>query len=168
VVGRVVIEISELNPADGAVKLQFCHVVRDVGHYWAWSDACYIDKNNNIELQQSVNSMFIWYRHSALTVIYLSDVLHPSKSGALAMSVWNSRGWTMQEFLAPKIVLCYQKDWTLHGPVVDLGQARLPPLSLCDSMTYWKDISTTFWMRFIRRVACFIIDEKTPGTQRLL
>jgi hypothetical protein len=84
VVGRVVMEIYELNPVDGTVKLQFCHVVRDVGYYWAWSDACYIDKNNNIELQQSVNSMFIWYRHSALTVIYLSDVLPSSKSGTLA------------------------------------------------------------------------------------
>jgi hypothetical protein len=30
------------------------------------------------------------------------------------MSVWNSRGWTVQEFLAPKVVLFYQKDWTLY------------------------------------------------------
>ncbi|OJA19035.1 hypothetical protein AZE42_08183, partial [Rhizopogon vesiculosus] len=107
--------VYELNPVEGIVKLQsFCKVARDRGHRWAWSDTCCIDKNNNIELQQSVNSMFVWYRHSALTIIYLSDVLPSSKSGALAKSAWNSRGWTVQEFLAPKVILFYQKDWALY------------------------------------------------------
>ncbi|KAJ8593408.1 hypothetical protein M405DRAFT_811074, partial [Rhizopogon salebrosus TDB-379] len=58
--------------------------------------------------------MFVWYRHSALTIIYLSDVPPSSKSGAMARSVWNTRGWTVQEFLAPKIVLFYQNNWTLY------------------------------------------------------
>jgi hypothetical protein len=107
--------VYELNPVDGIAKLQsFCKVVRDAGYRWAWSDTCCIDKNDNIDLQESVNSMFTWYRHSALTIVYLSDVLPLSKSGALALSVWNSRGWTVQEFLAPKVVLFYQKDWTLY------------------------------------------------------
>ncbi|KAG1807960.1 uncharacterized protein BJ212DRAFT_1485242 [Suillus subaureus] len=52
--------------------------------------------------------MFIWYRDSALTIVYLSDV--PSLS--LANSTWNTRGWTVQEFLAPRIILFYQADWT--------------------------------------------------------
>jgi hypothetical protein len=58
--------------------------------------------------------MFGWYRHSALTIVYLSDVPPSSKSGALANSVWNKRGWTVQEFLAPNLVLFYQSDWTLY------------------------------------------------------
>ncbi|OAX34763.1 hypothetical protein K503DRAFT_868710 [Rhizopogon vinicolor AM-OR11-026] len=107
--------MHELNPVDGIAKLQsFCKVARDAGYRWAWSDTCCIDKNNNIDLQESVNSMFVWYRYSALTIIYLSDVPPLSKSGALAKSAWNSRGWTVQEFLAPKVVLFYQKDWTLY------------------------------------------------------
>ncbi|KAJ8581038.1 hypothetical protein M405DRAFT_708893, partial [Rhizopogon salebrosus TDB-379] len=55
-----------------------------------------------------------WYRHSALTIIYLSDVSRFSKSGALAESAWNERGWTVQEFLAPNVVIFYQKDWSLY------------------------------------------------------
>ncbi|OAX35388.1 hypothetical protein K503DRAFT_773522, partial [Rhizopogon vinicolor AM-OR11-026] len=107
--------VYELNSVDGIAKLQsFCKVARDAGYNWAWSDTCCIDKNNNIDLQESVNTMFVWYRHSALTIIYLSDVPPLSKSGALAKSAWNSRGWTVQEFLAPKIVLFYQNDWTLY------------------------------------------------------
>ncbi|KAG1822003.1 WD40-repeat-containing domain protein [Suillus subaureus] len=108
-------DVYTLRPAGTIVKLQkFCKIARDAGHYWAWSDTCCIDQNNNVELQQSVHSMFVWYHHSALTIIYLLDVSPSSKSGALANSVWNTRGWTVQEFLAPTIVLFYQADWTLY------------------------------------------------------
>ncbi|KAG1789544.1 uncharacterized protein HD556DRAFT_777664 [Suillus plorans] len=108
-------DVYRLDPVDSVVKLQsFCKASRDAGYRWAWNDTCCIDKNNNAEVQESVNSMFIWYHHSALTIVYLSDVPPSSKSGALAKSEWNRRGWTFQEFVAPKVVLFYQKDWTLY------------------------------------------------------
>ncbi|KAG1738890.1 uncharacterized protein EDB91DRAFT_1249063 [Suillus paluster] len=107
--------VYELNPVGGIVKLQsFCRTARDAGYFWAWMDTCCIDKNNNTEVQESINSMFIWYRHSALTIVYLSDVPPLSMSGALARSAWNKRGWTFQEFVAPQVVLFYTKDWTLY------------------------------------------------------
>jgi hypothetical protein len=103
--------IYDLDPVGTMVKLQaFCKTVRDMGHRWAWSDTCCIDQNNHVDLQRSVNSMFVWYRHSVLTIIYLSDVPPSLKSGALANSTWNTRGWTIQEFLAPNVVLFYQAD----------------------------------------------------------
>ncbi|KAG2147910.1 uncharacterized protein EDB93DRAFT_1146147, partial [Suillus bovinus] len=58
--------------------------------------------------------MFALYQHSALTIIYLSDVPPSSKSGALANSAWNTRGWTAQELLASKVILFFQKDWSLY------------------------------------------------------
>ncbi|OAX30949.1 HET-domain-containing protein [Rhizopogon vinicolor AM-OR11-026] len=101
--------VYELDPADDSAKLQsFCEVVRDAGYRWAWSDTYCIDQNNNIDIQQSVKSMFVWYRHSALTIIYLWDVSSSSKSGAMTKSAWNSRGWTIQESPPPKFVLFYQ------------------------------------------------------------
>jgi hypothetical protein len=107
--------VYDLNALGGIVKLQsFCKVARRAGCRWAWSDTCCIDKTNNAELQESLNSMFVWYRHSALTIVYLSDVLPRSKTGALAKSAWNTRGWTIGEFLAPRIILFYQQDWTLY------------------------------------------------------
>ncbi|KAG1731322.1 uncharacterized protein EDB91DRAFT_1349374 [Suillus paluster] len=107
--------IYELNPIGGILKLQsFCKISREAGYRWAWSDTCCIDKNNNVELQQSLNSMFAWYRYSALTIVYLADITLSSKSGALATSEWNRRGWTVGEFLAPKVVLFYQKDWSRY------------------------------------------------------
>ncbi|KAG1908047.1 uncharacterized protein F5891DRAFT_1169157 [Suillus fuscotomentosus] len=107
--------VRELKGLGGIAKLQsFCQIARDAGYFWAWMDTCCIDKSNNVELQESVNSMFVWYRHSALTIVYLSDVPPSSQPGALARSVWNERGWTFQEFVAPKVVRFYQKDWSLY------------------------------------------------------
>jgi hypothetical protein len=109
--------VYELNPVDGIVKLQsFCKTARDTGYRWAWTDTCCIDQSNNAELQKSLDFTFIWYCHSALTIVYLADVPALSKPGALARSTWNMRGWTFPEFLTPKVVLFffYQSDWMLN------------------------------------------------------
>jgi hypothetical protein len=107
--------VHEPNPVQGIAKLRsFCNTACDAGYRWAWVDTCCIDQTNNVEVQESVNSMFVWYRRSALTIVYLSDVPPSSRPGALVNSVWNTRGWTVQEFLAPRIVLFYQQDWTLY------------------------------------------------------
>jgi hypothetical protein len=106
---------SELNSVGGMMKLRsFCKTAHVAGYNWAWSDTCCIDKTDNVELHESVNSMFVWYHHSALTIVYLSDVPPSSKSGALAKSAWNTRGWTVQEFIAPNVILFYQSNWTLY------------------------------------------------------
>jgi len=110
--------VYNLNPVGTVVKLQsFCRVARDAGYHWAWSDTCCIDRHSNTERQRSVNCMFAWYHYSALTIVYLSDVAPSSKSGALAESAWNTRGWTILELLAPKVILFYQADWT---PYLDI------------------------------------------------
>ncbi|KAG2357071.1 hypothetical protein BDR07DRAFT_396678 [Suillus spraguei] len=107
--------VYELSGHGGIAKLQsFCKIARDAGYRWAWMDTCCIDKRSSTEVQESVNSMFVWYRYSALTIVYLCDVPPSSKPGALARSVWNKRGWTFQEFVAPKVVVFYQKNWSLY------------------------------------------------------
>ncbi|KAG2340338.1 WD40 repeat-like protein, partial [Suillus weaverae] len=106
---------SELDMVSGMPKLRsFCKTARDAGCNWAWSDTCCINKSDSVEFQESVTSMFLWYHHSALTIVYLSDVPPSSKSGTLATSAWNTRGWTVQEFIAPKVILFYQNNWTLY------------------------------------------------------
>ncbi|KAJ8586426.1 hypothetical protein M405DRAFT_843885 [Rhizopogon salebrosus TDB-379] len=93
------------------------YLARDAGYRWAWMDTCCIDQTNNVEVQELVNSMSVWFRHSALTIIYLSDVPPSSKSGALAKRAWNSRGWSVQEFLALKVVLFYQLASAAFSPM---------------------------------------------------
>ena len=97
---------------DGLLKLQtFCATAAECGFTWAWSDTCCIDKSSTMELAKAVTSMFSWYRRSALTIVYLSDV---SESGTLSNSVWLTRGWTLQELLAPSTVLFYTQEWSLY------------------------------------------------------
>lgn len=105
--------VYQLNLVSGIWKLQrFCETARDGGYRWAWSDTCCINKKDIVELPASITSMFRWYQHSALTIVYLSDISPSLGSGALAKSAWITRGWTLQEFLAPNVILFYRNDWT--------------------------------------------------------
>jgi hypothetical protein len=88
-----------------------CREARRHNLHWAWVDTCCIDQTNSVEVQKSISSMFSWYRESALTIIYLSDVVE-STDQALFLSQWFRRGWTLQELLAAKVIRLYKKDWT--------------------------------------------------------
>ncbi|KAJ8597767.1 WD40 repeat-like protein [Rhizopogon salebrosus TDB-379] len=139
--------VYKLELVGGVHKLQsFCRVARDAGYRWAWSDTCCIDKTNNVELQESVITMFVWYSHSALTIIYLSDVLPLSKPGALAASAWNKRGWTVQEFLAPKVAIFYQKDWSLY--LDDRSPNHKESLTIMQELVHATGIDTSTLVAF--------------------
>ncbi|KAG2149048.1 WD40-repeat-containing domain protein [Suillus bovinus] len=139
--------VYTLYPVGAVVKLQkFCKIAHHAGYYWAWVDTCCIDQNNNVELQESVNSMFVWYRNSALTIIYLSDVSPSSKSGALTNSAWNTRGWTVQEFLAPAIILFYQADWTLY--LDDRSPNHKESVNIMQELEYSTGINTQALVAF--------------------
>ncbi|KAI6008658.1 hypothetical protein EDC04DRAFT_3095226 [Pisolithus marmoratus] len=93
-------------------KLQnFCKEARRLGYNWAWSDTCCIDKTTSSILNQSLTSMYKWYADSAATIIFLAGVAHPSKPGDLRHSLWMTRAWTLQELLAPQVVVFYDSEW---------------------------------------------------------
>ncbi|KAI5982356.1 hypothetical protein EDC04DRAFT_1834113 [Pisolithus marmoratus] len=55
--------------------------------------------------------MYKWYADSAATLVFLAGVAHPSKLGDLTRSLWMSRAWTLQELLAPKVMILYDSEW---------------------------------------------------------
>ena len=96
----------------GYDKIQFCgqQAKRD-GLQYFWVDTCCIDKSNNVELQEAINSMFCWYQNAAKCYVYLSDVSTTKRKArdhfsdftwepAFRESRWFTRGWTLQELLA--------------------------------------------------------------------
>lgn len=91
---------------------KFCSLMHKAGFHWAWSDTVCIDKSNHVVLQESLVAMFTWYSGSSLTVVYLRDVGELSEPGALQASIWNTRVWTFQEYVASKVVQFYTGDWT--------------------------------------------------------
>lgn len=82
---------------------------------WMWIDTCCIDKSSSAELSEAINSMFRWYRNAEICFAYLSDVLDPHDGAQFSASRWFTRGWTLQELLAPAIVEFYTSTWELIG-----------------------------------------------------
>ncbi|KAH7910050.1 heterokaryon incompatibility protein-domain-containing protein [Hygrophoropsis aurantiaca] len=110
----------------GIGKLQrFCRTAKSLGFRWAWSDTCCIDKGSSADQEESIASMFLWYRNSAITIVYLSDV-HSSSDDALKRSLWFTRGWTLQELLAPRFIQFYKADWTLYFGGPDVNHKHVP------------------------------------------
>ena len=85
-----------------------CRQARLDGWEYAWVDSCCIDKSSSAELSEAINSMFKWYQDAQVCYAYLSDVEERSE---FAKSQWFTRGWTLQELLAPEFLIFYDKDW---------------------------------------------------------
>ena len=83
---------------------------------WQWIDSCCIDKSSSAELSEAINSMFQWYENSQVCYTYLNDVPvgeedHERKDSAFRNSKWFTRGWTLQELLAPQTVVFFNHGW---------------------------------------------------------
>ncbi|EXJ58487.1 hypothetical protein A1O7_05913 [Cladophialophora yegresii CBS 114405] len=94
-----------------------CKVAARDGWDWIWIDTCCIDKSSSVELSEAINSMFRWYAEACVCYAYLSG---PS-SQRFAYRKWWTRGWTLQELLAPKHVVFLDEAWNVLGTRTSLG-----------------------------------------------
>ncbi|KAI1210057.1 HET-domain-containing protein [Annulohypoxylon truncatum] len=104
---------------------RFCTKAASTGNEWVWVDTCCIDKASSAELSEAINSMFHWYRRSHQCFVYLSDVdqsVNKVKGSVLRNSRWFTRGWTLQELLAPSRVSFYDKSWSEIGTKISLSK----------------------------------------------
>ncbi|KAI1750281.1 HET-domain-containing protein [Xylaria castorea] len=107
---------------------------RNLDIKWIWIDSCCINRANAVEQTESINSMFKWYRDAKVCITYLSDVQkdesHSDSSDPQRLdsverdgpSIWFSRGWTLQELLAPQDMRFYDKDWNFIGTKMTLAR----------------------------------------------
>ncbi|KIM67997.1 hypothetical protein SCLCIDRAFT_996781 [Scleroderma citrinum Foug A] len=112
---------SEIRQRVGYQKIfQSCEQAKKDGYKWLWADTCCIDKRSSAELSEAINSMYRWYENSRICYAYLHDV--PGSSFPTAVDhtryhksegwpEWFSRGWTLQEMIAPRDVQFFNKDW---------------------------------------------------------
>jgi hypothetical protein len=118
----------------GYNKIRFCGEQASAhGLQYFWVDTCCIDKSNNTELSEAINSMFRWYREAAKCYVYLTDVStansdkNNQSSGfmwesAFWKSRWFTRGWTLQELIAPISVEFFSKEGIRLGDRKSLAQ----------------------------------------------
>jgi hypothetical protein len=119
---------------EGYAKLRgTCDVAVDLGFQWIWVDTCCIDKSSSAELSEAINSMYAWYERADVCFAYLSDVSaideqtdiwspgantdedFLKRKEVLKEARWFTRGWTLQELLAPRSIYFYSQDWTPLG-----------------------------------------------------
>ncbi|KUJ11854.1 HET-domain-containing protein [Mollisia scopiformis] len=113
--------LEQANKKKGFSKIEWtCRLARERGISYAWVDTCCIDKASSAELTEAINSMFKWYKDSAVCFVFLSDLV-PSASPMNEWGLdfqrcrWFTRGWTLQELIAPELVEFYDQNWNLRG-----------------------------------------------------
>ncbi|KAI1184382.1 heterokaryon incompatibility protein-domain-containing protein [Nemania serpens] len=122
---------QDLRRQRGFVKIaKTCEIALQYGLSYAWVDTCCIDKSSSAELSEAINSMFKYYQDSAFCIAFISDL--PGSSNASTLNAdfeslfprcrWLTRGWTLQELIAPPRVLFYDSTWTFRGSKYDWKQ----------------------------------------------
>ncbi|KAF2832715.1 HET-domain-containing protein [Ophiobolus disseminans] len=100
----------------GFQKLAYtCRQAQIDGYQWAWVDTCCIDKSSSAELSEAINSMFAWYKSAEICYVFLTDVVQDELQLTFPRSRWFTRGWTLQELLAPHRLVFYDQYWNRLG-----------------------------------------------------
>ncbi len=147
---------------------QTCKLARAHHIRYVWVDTCCIDKTSSAELAEAINSMFQWYKNALVCYAYLPDLPQRaelvdespvSSYDELKVCKWFTRGWTLQELIAPQTVHFYDQTWTFRGSKGDLttailritrinqlvlqDSAQLAKLSVAERMTWASGRKTT-------------------------
>lgn len=129
--------------------LQACKVAEGLFEY-LWADTCCIDKRSSSELTEAINSMFRWYKNSTRCYTYLHDTTEfPTEpdfttfGNSNGWPEWFSRGWTLQELIAPGDLQFFNKDWKEIGSkrsrATELKKITGVPLSvLVDGLSSYR------------------------------
>ncbi|KAK4450278.1 heterokaryon incompatibility protein-domain-containing protein, partial [Podospora aff. communis PSN243] len=110
-----------------------CELARAEGYYFVWIDTCCIDKSSSAELSEAINSMFRWYRGATICYAYLADLPAHRSRNPISSSLqeqlprcrWFTRGWCLQELIAPRDIVFFNSSWESIGRKTDPNIKRL-------------------------------------------
>ncbi|KAI5981754.1 hypothetical protein EDC04DRAFT_3082815 [Pisolithus marmoratus] len=107
-----------------------CKQAQNDGLEWVWIDTCCIDKKSSPELSEAINSMYNWYANAEVCYAYLHDTegdswqhcwMHSWEHRQKLTPKWFSRGWTLQELIAPRVVHFFDQKWQRIGDKAELA-----------------------------------------------
>ena len=106
-----------------------CSIAKRDGFEYIWIDTCCIDKTSSAELSEALNSMYHWYEEAKECYAYLADVprgtadrLTNAVGDRFRKSRWFTRGWTLQELIAPSTVIFLDSEWREIGSKSNLQE----------------------------------------------
>jgi hypothetical protein len=121
-------DITLASSKSGFAKIQgACEQAKRSKLDYIWVDTNCIDKTSSAELSEAINSMWAWYRDASVCYAYLADTPDPApevdSDGRVTedikdpfwQSKWFTRGWTLQELLAPQDLIFYSMNWVQLG-----------------------------------------------------
>ena len=97
-----------------------CDQALEDGCDFVWIDTCNINKDSSSELSEAINSMFRWYKDATICYAYISDI-KIGDEWSFSKCRWLTRGWTLQEMIAPDRVHFYDADWSFLGSRISLA-----------------------------------------------
>ncbi|KAH9858581.1 heterokaryon incompatibility protein-domain-containing protein [Lenzites betulinus] len=133
---------------DPRISAKVCGCARTAesyGFHWLWIDASCIDKTSSAELSEAINSMFDWYAAARICFAYVQDVpescVLAASGSAFRLSRWFTRGWTLQELLAPRCLIFLSETWTFLGTKASLASllAEITGIDV-EILTFRRDI----------------------------
>lgn len=107
----------------GEKVLKTCEVALRDGYQRVWIDSACINKESSAELTEAINSMFNWYKRSSQCYVYLGDFDCQDPGSDFSRCRWFSRGWTLQELIAPSKMQFLDKNWKIFGSKHELKAA---------------------------------------------
>jgi hypothetical protein len=102
---------------------------------YVWIDTCCIDKTSSAELSEAINSMFQWYQNAGVCYAYVEDVQLEN----FGTSRWFTRGWTLQELLAPAEVIFFGSEWIRLGTKFDLANQITAVTGIVEEALLYQD-----------------------------
>ncbi|KAF9472039.1 hypothetical protein BDN70DRAFT_819223, partial [Pholiota conissans] len=95
---------------DGYHKLvNFCTTASKHHHLTlGWMDTICINKDSSSELDESIRSMYKWYERADVCIVHLAGT---QSLQDMHLDPWFTRGWTLQEMLAPEHMKFCNKNW---------------------------------------------------------
>ncbi|KAI0849364.1 HET-domain-containing protein [Daldinia vernicosa] len=136
---------GKANKKKGLDKIiRTCQLAASRDLRYAWVDTCCIDKSSSADLSEAINSMFKLYMNSAVCFVFLSDL--PSESSFedhFLRCKWLTRGWTLQEIVAPRAAEFYDAKWEFRGRKPELNTflasvTKIDYAVLCDSQAMFE------------------------------
>ena len=122
--------------------LTACRIARSRGWRLLWMDTCCLDKTSSAELSETINSMYKFYERSDECHVLLDDVpaaeypfvdqrfqrsrMPTDDYQDLCRSRWFTRGWTLQELLAPRKVVFFNKMGDVIGDKSEVASVLSP------------------------------------------
>ena len=152
-----------LKPGWSKIK-NCCAKAAEDGWEYVWIDSCCIDKSSSAELSEAINSMFRWYEKGQVCYAYLSDVPNGEENigalnSAFRRSKWFTRGWTLQELLAPERVVFFDRDWVEIGTKSCL-RALLSVITGVNSLQMFREASVAAKMSWASRRETTKLEDK--------